>query len=149
MGLSNFPSPGEGVLPLIVMNTVMSVALVKNKLRSVLQVGGGAPPIKIPMMSTPATRGREGCLSRATARCVEIGAGVFLESAVAAVAARPLVVAIGLRRWSAVYACVGAKDWSPESLNAGTDVSIWHGLPSESEPCIDFNLCFKHTHVMD
>lgn len=41
MGLSNFPSPGEGVLPLLVMNTVMSVALVKSKLRSVLQVVGG------------------------------------------------------------------------------------------------------------
>lgn len=42
MGLSNFPSPAEGVLPLLVMNTVMSVALVKNKLRSVLQLVGGA-----------------------------------------------------------------------------------------------------------
>ncbi|KAG8366025.1 hypothetical protein BUALT_Bualt17G0033200 [Buddleja alternifolia] len=45
MGLSNFHGPAEGVLPLLVMNTVMSVALVKNKLRSVLQVvgaGGGA-----------------------------------------------------------------------------------------------------------
>ncbi|KAI3467599.1 hypothetical protein Pfo_024262 [Paulownia fortunei] len=41
MGLSNFPSPAEGVLPLLVMNTVMSVALVKNKLRSVLQVASG------------------------------------------------------------------------------------------------------------
>ncbi|KAK4429774.1 putative E3 ubiquitin-protein ligase XERICO [Sesamum alatum] len=42
MGLSNFPSPAEGVIPLLVMNTVMSVALVKNKLRSVLQVVGAA-----------------------------------------------------------------------------------------------------------
>lgn len=42
MGLSNFPSPGEGMLPLLVMNTFMSVARVKNKLRSVLQVVGGA-----------------------------------------------------------------------------------------------------------
>nr|AEG64816.1 RING-H2 type zinc finger [Avicennia marina] len=44
MGLSNFSSPAEGVLHLLVMNTVMSVAIVKNKLRSVLQVvgaGGG------------------------------------------------------------------------------------------------------------
>ncbi|KAL7093782.1 hypothetical protein ACP275_11G061000 [Erythranthe tilingii] len=41
MGLSNFPSPAEGVLPMLVMNTVMSVALVKNKIRSVLG-GGGA-----------------------------------------------------------------------------------------------------------
>lgn len=42
MGLSNFPSPAEGMLPLLVMNTVMSVARVKNKLRSVLQVVGAA-----------------------------------------------------------------------------------------------------------
>lgn len=41
MGLSNFPSPSEGMLPMIVMNTVMSVALVKNKIRSVLGGGGG------------------------------------------------------------------------------------------------------------
>ncbi|XP_047958805.1 probable E3 ubiquitin-protein ligase XERICO [Salvia hispanica] len=38
MGLSNFPSPAEGVLPLLLMNMAMSVALVKNKLRSLLQV---------------------------------------------------------------------------------------------------------------
>ncbi|EYU30627.1 hypothetical protein ABFS82_11G061300 [Erythranthe guttata] len=41
MGLSNFSSPAEGVLPMLVMNTVMSVALVKNKIRSVLGGGGG------------------------------------------------------------------------------------------------------------
>lgn len=42
MGLSNFPSPSDGVIPLLVMNTVMSVALVKSKFRSVLEaVGGG------------------------------------------------------------------------------------------------------------
>lgn len=41
MGLSSFPSPGEGVLPLLVMNTVMSMAIVKNTLRSVFQVVGG------------------------------------------------------------------------------------------------------------
>lgn len=40
MGLSNFHSPAEGVLPVLVMNTVMSVALLKNMLRSVLQVVG-------------------------------------------------------------------------------------------------------------
>ncbi|KAM0984206.1 hypothetical protein ACFX13_011833 [Malus domestica] len=38
MGLSNFPSAAEGVLPLLVMNTVFSVALLKNMARSVLQV---------------------------------------------------------------------------------------------------------------
>lgn len=40
MGLSNFHGPNDGVLPLLVMNTVLSVALLKNKLRSVLQVVG-------------------------------------------------------------------------------------------------------------
>lgn len=38
MGLSNFPSPAEGVLPVLLMNTVLSVALLKNLLRSVFQV---------------------------------------------------------------------------------------------------------------
>ncbi|XP_038994058.1 probable E3 ubiquitin-protein ligase XERICO [Hibiscus syriacus] len=38
MGLSNFPSSAEGVLPVLVMNTVLSVALLKNMARSLLQV---------------------------------------------------------------------------------------------------------------
>ena len=42
MGLSNFPTAAEGVLPVLVMNTVLSVALLKNMVRSVLQVMGGA-----------------------------------------------------------------------------------------------------------
>ncbi|KAK0574924.1 hypothetical protein LWI29_031026 [Acer saccharum] len=42
MGLSNFPGSAEGVLPLLVMNTVLSVALLKNMVRSVLQVIGCA-----------------------------------------------------------------------------------------------------------
>ncbi|XP_041013085.1 probable E3 ubiquitin-protein ligase XERICO [Juglans microcarpa x Juglans regia] len=46
MGLSNFPSAAEGVLPVLVMNTVLSVTLLKNMVRSVLQVVGasGNPP---------------------------------------------------------------------------------------------------------
>nr|XP_017222294.1 PREDICTED: probable E3 ubiquitin-protein ligase XERICO [Daucus carota subsp. sativus] len=40
MGLSNFHGPNDGVLPLLVMNTVLSVTLLKNLLRSVLQVVG-------------------------------------------------------------------------------------------------------------
>ncbi|XP_057530391.1 probable E3 ubiquitin-protein ligase XERICO [Amaranthus tricolor] len=40
MGLSNFPSPSEGVLPVLVMNTVISVAILKNLLRSILQLMG-------------------------------------------------------------------------------------------------------------
>lgn len=43
MGLSNFPSPAEGMLPVLVMNTVLSVALFKNMLRSLLSVVGAAP----------------------------------------------------------------------------------------------------------
>ncbi|XVE74951.1 hypothetical protein DITRI_Ditri12bG0059600 [Diplodiscus trichospermus] len=40
MGLSNFPSAAEGVLPVLVMNTVLSVALLKNMVRSLLQMVG-------------------------------------------------------------------------------------------------------------
>ncbi|GLT86530.1 hypothetical protein SLE2022_046650 [Rubroshorea leprosula] len=40
MGLSSFPTAAEGVLPVLVMNTVLSVALLKNMLRSLLQVVG-------------------------------------------------------------------------------------------------------------
>ncbi|KAI4345283.1 hypothetical protein L6164_012420 [Bauhinia variegata] len=42
MGLSNFPSAAEGVLPVLVINTVLSMALLKNMFRSVLQVVGGS-----------------------------------------------------------------------------------------------------------
>ncbi|XP_010556212.1 PREDICTED: probable E3 ubiquitin-protein ligase XERICO [Tarenaya hassleriana] len=38
MGLSHFPTASEGVLPLLVMNTVVSVSLLKNMVRSVLHV---------------------------------------------------------------------------------------------------------------
>ncbi|XP_020212853.1 probable E3 ubiquitin-protein ligase XERICO [Cajanus cajan] len=41
MGLSNFPSASEGVLPVLVMNTVVSVAVLKNMFRSMLQVVAG------------------------------------------------------------------------------------------------------------
>ncbi|EEF32338.1 probable E3 ubiquitin-protein ligase XERICO [Ricinus communis] len=42
MGLSSFPSAAEGVLPVLVMNTVLSVALFKNWVRALLQVVMGA-----------------------------------------------------------------------------------------------------------
>ncbi|KAK9707449.1 hypothetical protein RND81_07G198200 [Saponaria officinalis] len=35
MGLSNFPCASEGVLPIIVMNTVMSVAILKKLVRAI------------------------------------------------------------------------------------------------------------------
>ncbi|XP_010460428.1 PREDICTED: probable E3 ubiquitin-protein ligase XERICO [Camelina sativa] len=38
MGLSQFPTAPEGVLPLLVMNTVVSVTLLKNMVRSVFQI---------------------------------------------------------------------------------------------------------------
>ncbi|KAJ8773609.1 hypothetical protein K2173_005855 [Erythroxylum novogranatense] len=41
MGLSSFPAAAEGVLPVLVLNTVLSLALIKNMIRSVLQ-GMGA-----------------------------------------------------------------------------------------------------------
>ncbi|KAF7834457.1 putative E3 ubiquitin-protein ligase XERICO [Senna tora] len=42
MGLSNFPSAAEGVLPVLVINTVLSVALLKNMFRSILHLLGAA-----------------------------------------------------------------------------------------------------------
>ena len=42
MGLSNFPSAAEGVLPVLVINTVLSVALLKNMFRSLLEVVGAS-----------------------------------------------------------------------------------------------------------
>lgn len=41
MGLSNFPSPAEGVIVVLVMNIVFSVTLLKNMMRSVLKVVSG------------------------------------------------------------------------------------------------------------
>ncbi|XP_045816238.1 probable E3 ubiquitin-protein ligase XERICO [Trifolium pratense] len=38
MGLSNFPYAAEGVVPVLVMNTVLSMVLLKNMFRSMLQV---------------------------------------------------------------------------------------------------------------
>ncbi|XP_060215696.1 probable E3 ubiquitin-protein ligase XERICO [Lycium barbarum] len=40
MGLSSFPSPAEGMLPVLVMNTVLSAALIKNLLKSIFQMMG-------------------------------------------------------------------------------------------------------------
>ncbi|ESQ34172.1 hypothetical protein EUTSA_v10009051mg [Eutrema salsugineum] len=40
MGLSQFPTASEGVLPLLVMNTVVSVTLLKNMVMSVFQIVG-------------------------------------------------------------------------------------------------------------
>lgn len=40
MGLSQFPTAPEGVLPLLVINTVFSVTLLKNMVMSVFQIVG-------------------------------------------------------------------------------------------------------------
>lgn len=42
MGLENFLTAGEGVLPVLVMNSVLSVTLLKNMVRSVFQVIGAS-----------------------------------------------------------------------------------------------------------
>ena len=46
MGLSSFPTSAEGVLPVIVMNSLLSMTFLKNMVRSVLQVMGAntSPP---------------------------------------------------------------------------------------------------------
>ncbi|KAE9604792.1 hypothetical protein Lal_00010911 [Lupinus albus] len=41
MGLSNFPSAADGVLPILVINTLHSVILLKDMFRFMLQVVGG------------------------------------------------------------------------------------------------------------
>ncbi|XP_022877063.1 probable E3 ubiquitin-protein ligase XERICO [Olea europaea var. sylvestris] len=76
MGLSNFPSPAEGVIPLLVMNTVMSVALVKNLLRTLLQVvgangGGGAEQV----LDEEASRTRRMSITRYDSLCRDRGGG--------------------------------------------------------------------------
>ncbi|XP_010415379.1 PREDICTED: probable E3 ubiquitin-protein ligase XERICO [Camelina sativa] len=38
MGLSHYPTASDGVVPMLVMNTVVSVSILKNMVRSVLQV---------------------------------------------------------------------------------------------------------------
>lgn len=40
MGLSHYPTASEGVVPMLVMKTVVSVSLLKNIVRSVLHVVG-------------------------------------------------------------------------------------------------------------
>ncbi|PIN04180.1 hypothetical protein CDL12_23290 [Handroanthus impetiginosus] len=40
MGLSSFPSPADGLLQLLVMNTVMSLAFIKSIVRSAFHVVG-------------------------------------------------------------------------------------------------------------
>ncbi|KAI3452667.1 hypothetical protein Pfo_009331 [Paulownia fortunei] len=80
MGLSNFPSPAEGLLPLLVMNAVMSVALVKNMIRSVLQlVGAGNQDFELEEYSGDGSGGsrarrvlitRYGSLCRNRSRCI-------------------------------------------------------------------------------
>lgn len=40
MGLSHYPTASDGVVPMLVMNTVVSVSMLKNMVRSVLHVVG-------------------------------------------------------------------------------------------------------------
>ncbi|GMI75046.1 hypothetical protein like AT1G24580 [Hibiscus trionum] len=51
MGLSNFPTASEWVLPVLVLNTVLSVALLKNMVRSFLQVMGATWSTTFPASS--------------------------------------------------------------------------------------------------
>lgn len=47
MGLSSFPSASEGLLPVLVMNTVVSVTMLKNMFKSLLQVLAWNPLLHI------------------------------------------------------------------------------------------------------
>lgn len=62
MGLSNFPSAAEGVLPILVMNTVMSMAILKNLIKSVLQLMGASAWISSNFEENPSQQSsNQGC----------------------------------------------------------------------------------------
>nr|POE50632.1 putative e3 ubiquitin-protein ligase xerico [Quercus suber] len=69
MGLSNFPSPAEGVLPVLVMNTVLSVAFMKNMVRSLLQVMGATASDQNP---SNLEEEQDGCVQNARERRISI-----------------------------------------------------------------------------
>ena len=69
MGLSNFPSPAEGVLPVLVMNTVLSVAFLKNMVRSLLQVTGATASDQNP---SNLEEDPDGCAQNARERRISI-----------------------------------------------------------------------------
>ncbi|KAK7841605.1 putative e3 ubiquitin-protein ligase xerico [Quercus suber] len=69
MGLSNFPSPVEGVLLVLVMNTVLSVAFLKNMVRSLLQVMGATASNQNP---SNLKEEQDGCVQNARDRCISI-----------------------------------------------------------------------------
>ncbi|CAK9136023.1 unnamed protein product [Ilex paraguariensis] len=64
MGLYNYLSPGEGVLPVLVINTVLSVALLKNMVRSLLQVVGSATGPPQNLEADPSRDGSENGIAR-------------------------------------------------------------------------------------
>ncbi|KAK9027734.1 hypothetical protein V6N11_067557 [Hibiscus sabdariffa] len=66
MGLRNFPSSSEGVLPVLVLNTVLSVALL---LRSLLQVMGTFAPSNLDMDDTRNARDRRVSITRLKSLC--------------------------------------------------------------------------------
>ncbi|KAM3706239.1 hypothetical protein ACB098_03G138100 [Castanea mollissima] len=69
MGLSNFPSPAEGVLPVLVMNTILSVAFLKNMVRSLLQVMGATASDQNP---SNLEEDPDGCVQNARERRISI-----------------------------------------------------------------------------
>ena len=69
MGLSNFPSLAEGVLPVLVMNTVLLMAFLKNMVRSLLQVMGATTSDQNP---SNLKEEQDGCVQNARERCISI-----------------------------------------------------------------------------
>ncbi|KAL9226307.1 hypothetical protein vseg_002137 [Gypsophila vaccaria] len=55
MGLSNFPSAAEGVLPIIVMNTLISVAILKKLARAFLEFVGATTWVSTTTTTTTTT----------------------------------------------------------------------------------------------
>uniref|UniRef100_F6GVL8 Uncharacterized protein n=1 Tax=Vitis vinifera TaxID=29760 RepID=F6GVL8_VITVI len=109
MGLSNFHSPAEGVLPVLVMNTVMSVALLKNMVRSVLQVmgaNGSSPNLE----EDPSNEEYSPMSENAKERRVSVTQFKSLShSRMPAVQAVVALALDGVLQWIVVCVCVGLK----------------------------------------
>lgn len=67
MGLSQFPTASEGVLPLLVMNTVVSVTLLKNMVMSVFRIVGSDTEVSMEIEER-----EEDCVMRRRRRRISI-----------------------------------------------------------------------------
>ncbi|KFK44486.1 hypothetical protein AALP_AA1G263000 [Arabis alpina] len=73
MGLSQFPTASEGVLPLLVMNTVVSVTLLKNMFWSVFQIVGSDTEASREIREDEAGEGRRISITQFKSLCENRG----------------------------------------------------------------------------